>query len=556
MSVIDGLRRALSSPSRFSETFLPEYRLRTYQADVADAIARAVFCRPALDPSPRSGRADLPERTDHASEFAAVFSRQAGKDEMLAQLCAYLLVRYSRIGGQIVVALPSLDPQGLIARDRLLARLRMPSLRAIGVRPRVREGRIVEVGQASVHYVSASPMANARGLTASLLLVANEAQDIDPERWDAVFSPMAASTNAVTLFMGTVWTADTLLSRQLRYFEELERSDGTRRRYLVPWRDVAAELPAYGEYVGRQIAQLGEDHPFIRSEYELIELDGDGGLFPPSRQGQMQGDHPPLQHAIQDETYAMLLDVAGEEEEAVDSVRRFDPHSRRDSTALTVVRVLREGNGRPRYEVVRRYLWTGVRHTDLHGQLIDLARNVWRASYLVVDATGVGAGLTSFLRDALGERVVIPFVFSQASKSKLGWDFLGIVDSGRFKEYEALTPNPSQISRRVGTGPGRGERTRRGARPCAPAAGRSTDEYEAAELSEIFWRQVRACRYHVRPGPNRMLSWEVPDARTHDDLLISAALVAALDDLDWRPRTAKGFHSRQRPAMNDRALPN
>jgi hypothetical protein len=516
-NVVDGLRLALATPSRFSEAFFPEYRVRRYQAEVADGIGIAL----TTNPSPNAGSGEHRHSADAANprEFAAVFSRQSGKDEMLAQLCAWLMVRNSRAGGQVIVALPSLDPQGLIARDRLLARLQVPRLRAIGIHPRVRDGRIVQVGSACVHYVSASPMANARGLTASLLLVANEAQDIDPERWDAVFAPMAASTDAPTLFMGTIWTSDTLLSRQLGYFRDLEQHDSTQRRYLVPWRDVAAELPAYGTYVERQIAQLGEDHPFIRSEYELIELDGDGGLFPVSRQGQMQGDHSPVARANPGETYALLLDVAGEQEESTDPGRPYQPDSRRDSTALTVVRVVLS-EGRPRYEVVRRYLWTGVRHTELHGQLVDLAQNVWNARYMVVDATGIGAGLASFLRDALGERTVIPFVFSQASKSKLGWDLLGIIDSGRFKEYDALTPIP-----------GRGER-----------------DTEAAELSSIFWKQVRACRYQVRPGPNRLLSWEVPDARTHDDLLISAALVAVLDEQNWRPRTARGT-AQQWPRM-------
>jgi hypothetical protein len=519
--VVDGLRVALSSPSRFSETFFPDRQMRRYQAEVADRIGTALIPdlpRQAWDRlSPNAGRGANLQTASLASprEFAAVFSRQAGKDEMLAQVCAWLLVRNSLTGGQIIIALPSLDPQGLIARDRLLSRLHSPRLQAIGAIPRVREGRIVEVGRAAVHYVSASPTANARGLTASLLLVANEAQDIDPERWDAVFAPMAASTNAPTLFMGTVWTSETLLSRQLTYFRNLEKRDGVTRRFLVPWRDVAVELPAYGTYVERQISQLGDDHPFIRSEYELIELDGDGGLFPPARQGQMQGDHPALVRAQPDEIYALLLDVAGEEEEPNDPGRPYQPDSRRDSTALTVVRVVLS-ESRPRYEVVRRYLWTGVRHTELHGQLVDLARNVWKATYLVVDATGIGAGLASFLRDTLGDRMVIPFVFSQSSKSKLGWDFLGIIDSGRFKEYHAFTPNPS------------------------PNTGRGERDDEASELSNIFWKQVRACRYQVRPGPNRILSWEVPDARTHDDLLISAAMVAVLDEQDWRPRTARG----------------
>jgi hypothetical protein len=40
-------------------------------------------------------------------QFAVVFSRQAGKDETLAQLIAWLLTRYQIAGGTIVVAAPT-----------------------------------------------------------------------------------------------------------------------------------------------------------------------------------------------------------------------------------------------------------------------------------------------------------------------------------------------------------------------------------------------------------------------------------------------------------------
>ncbi len=147
------------------------------------------------------------------------------------------------------------------------------------------------------------------------------------------------------------------------------------------------------------MAQLGVEHPFIRTEYELIELDGEGGLFPSSRRGQMAGEHEPLARGVASETYA-LLDVAGEEEDQVEGVKAYDPTARRDSTALTVVRVGMDGE-RPRFDVVRRYLWTGVKHTKLYDQIRDLAKSVWRARYVVVNATGIGAGLASFLRAGL-----------------------------------------------------------------------------------------------------------------------------------------------------------
>jgi hypothetical protein len=157
--------------------------------------------------------------------------------------------------------------------------------------------------------------------------------------------------------------------------------------------------------------------------------------------------------------------------------------------------------------------WTGTRHTELHATIVHLARTVWRASAVVVDATGVGAGLASFLTASLGGRgggsapvQVIPFVFTQASKSALGWDFLALIDSGRLKEYRDDSAS--------GTPEGR--------------------------LTASYWDQLRATTYETLPGPGKLLRWQVPPSRGHDDLVMSAALTAVLDGLDWRPRVAKG----------------
>src|SRR5215217_6087714 len=126
--------------------------------------------------------------------------------------------------------------------------------------------------------------------------------------------------------------------------------------------------------------------------------------------------------------------------------------------------------------------WTGTRHTELHATIVHLARVVWRASTVVVDATGVGAGLASFLAASLSGRgngppiQVLPFVFTQASKSALGWDFLGLIDSGRFKEYRDDSAS--------GTPEGR--------------------------LTASYWEQLRATTYETLPGPGKVLRWQMP----------------------------------------------
>jgi hypothetical protein len=146
----------------------------------------------------------------------------------------------------------------------------------------------------------------------------------------------------------------------------------------------------------------------------------------------------------------------------------------------------------------------GAKHTALRDQLVDLARNVWKLSVLVVDATGVGVGLASFLADQLGRgprRVTVdPFVFTGKSKSDLGWAFVGLIDGGRIKEYAD----------------------------------------DGSDITRIYRRQLASCTYDVLPGPGKLLRWSVPASRGHDDLLISTALTARLDEIDWRLRTARG----------------
>ncbi|MCO5228357.1 MAG: hypothetical protein M9934_08735 [Thermomicrobiales bacterium] len=471
---------ALRDIATFSQLTMPDTRLRPYQIDAARTLARHLHTR--------SGE-----------QLAMVFSRQSGKDEVLAQVLSWTLLRNAERGGTIVVAAPTLRPQAMISRDRLRDRLLANPLTAPFTTVR---DRTISVGKARAVFVSAARTANARGLTADLGLIANEAQDIRPAVWDAIFDPMAASTNATTIFLGTVWTKHTLLARQMAYLRERDRIDGRQRLFLVPWQRVAQDVPAYGARVQSRIAQLGEQHPFVRTEYFLEELDGQQSLFPPQRLAMLRGDHLRQYAAAPGKRYALLLDVAGEEEQGGD----HDGFSmgRRDSTALTVVEVDTRSrtDGRPLYRVVDRRAWTGLRHTDLHAHIVELAMHIWRASWIVVDATGIGAGLASFLEASLRRCPVevVPFTFTASSKSALGWDFVGLIETGRFKEY--------------------------------------MEDSEA--ITDEYYAQLAATEYSVRRGPGSSMQWGVPTAVGHDDLVLSAALVAVLDGIDLRPRIAVG----------------
>ena len=81
-------------------------------------------------------------------QFVVVFSRQSGKDELLAQVLVWTLLTYADTGGTAVIAAPTLRPQGAISRDRLIARMR----EILPTEVATREGHIVELGKASAEH--------------------------------------------------------------------------------------------------------------------------------------------------------------------------------------------------------------------------------------------------------------------------------------------------------------------------------------------------------------------------------------------------------------------
>jgi hypothetical protein len=474
-------------------------RLRGYQRAVARRIIESV-------------------RHNLGDTIVVQFPRQSGKNELQAQVEAYLLILFRYFEAELVKVSPTWKPQTLNAMRRLE---RVLERNRCARRYWEKEsGYIYRLGTARIFFLSGSPTTNVVGATASTLLQCDEAQDILASKWDKDFSPMAASTNATRVFWGTAWTSQTLLARERRAAEEAERRDGRRRVFVIDAGQVAQEVPAYGEFVQEQVARLGRSHPLIKTQFFGEEIDAEGGLFPLARLALMRGTHPPQDGPLPGRVYAALIDVAGQDE-AVESVGQAVSLStrtevsafanpRRDSTALTLVEVDLETLSdpllkAPTYRVVNRRLWTGADQALLYAQLRSLIE-AWRVRYVVIDATGVGAGLSSFLERAFPDRV-LPFLFSQSSKSKLGWEFLGVVDSGRFKDW---------VEAPVGDG-------------------------MSAALQELFFVQAQHCQYQVLPGPGKVLRWSVPDGfrdpesgeLLHDDLLISAALVAVLDGLDW-----------------------
>lgn len=492
------LRRVLRRVDHYSQ-HAGQVQLRAYQRRVAQAVIDSVMNRKGLS-------------------FVVMFPRQSGKNELQAHLESYLLTLFGLADppeqAEIVKLAPTWKPQaqnGMRRLERVLEKNQMVHQQWLK-----EQGYIYRVGQARIYFLSAHPTANIVGATAATLLSIDEAQEVPPEKYDKEIAPMAASTNATRIFWGTAWTSQTLLGRELRAAQSAQDQDGVQRVFRLAADEVAQLVPAYGQFVSGQVTRLGRDHPLVRTQFFSEEIDADAGLFTRQRQALMQGEHPACDTPQVGAVYAVLIDVAGQDERggglsASSDLETAPGGSRRDSSVASVVQIDLDCLadplvGLPGYRLVQRYEWVGLAQTALYDRLKNLVTQ-WRAAAVVVDATGIGAGVSSFLQRAFGRRV-IPFIFTQASKSKLGWDFITAIESGRYHEPR-LT---------------------------------SADDSGQVRLQQRFWQQATHCEFEAAPGGGGVLRWGVPDGKRaansgevlHDDLLISAALCVRLDDFPFQ----------------------
>jgi len=482
------LRRKLRSIQAFASG-LVGVRLRPYQWQAADAIVRSVFAR-------------------DGDTFVIVFARQSGKDELLANLILFILARLAERGGSIVCAQPTFQPQTVLAMDRLQYRAAQRPFFRDGNLHRL-HGNTFEFGAARVTYLSGDPSASVVGATADRLLIINEAQDVQPGVYDKRFAPMAAAGNATRVFSGTSWTHDTLLEREKKFALQREKSDGLRRVFQINGRQVARHNKLYGAHLQSEILRLGRGHPLIRTQYFCENIDARSGMFTAAHRALMQCDRDISVH-LRSSPVAFLLDVAGMEESSTASPRAdaelFDPHSNstRDSATLRIVEPdlsTLETLQAPTYRAVHLQQWTGLNHLTLFGQLKSLAE-FWRPLYIVMDATGVGEGLWAMLDKSFPSRVT-PVKFTQQVKSELGYGFLAIINTGRFRD---CVSDPS--------------------------------------LRRLIDQQYAACESEILPGPAKIMRWGVPEGRRdadgqliHDDIPVADSLTAILDRLDWSIRT-------------------
>jgi hypothetical protein len=428
--------------------------------------------------------------------FSVEIARQGGKNELSAQLELLLLTLHLFEPVQLIKCSPTFKPQTVVSMSRLKDRLNDAGYGGKFTREL---GYIIRLIRARAVFLSADLSANVVGNTAHLVLEVDESQDVSKEKYTKEFKPMGAATNCTFVHYGTTWDESTLLEEVKQNNLELEKKDGIKRHFRYDWQEVAKYNPEYQVYVETERQRLGENHPLFLTQYRLLPVHGGGSFLSESQIAQLIGTHQRRHQPEPGKVYFAGIDLAGEAETEEDAwLTAAGP--RRDSTVVTVgeldFSICDIIQKQPCVRIVEHYAWTGKKHTELYPQLVDILKNVWHCRKVVVDATGIGEPVASFLQQSLYHKVV-PFKFTAPSKSRLGFNLLAAVNSGRLKLYAAD----------------------------------GSPEYENIRF------QLKKSNTSYRTG--RTMNFFVDPAQGHDDFLMSLALVVEAANL-YTPREAKG----------------
>lgn len=438
-------------------------------------------------------------RASQSEELVVMCSRQAGKNETAARTEARLLMKRRVLGGKVVKCAPTWTPQLNISKDRLKEVTARPLFQSGRDTFVWEEGRVLRCGNASLTLVSAEPSANKVGHTASLLLEADESQDICPTVYGRDFRPMVATTQAPTVLYGTAWSTDSLLEMKRQQARDRQRRLGKQLLFEADWQKVAACNENYRRHVEGEIAVYGAEHIIIRTQYGLESIEAAGRFIDPVWLRRMRGGHQRQFEPHPERFYVAGVDLCGYIEQDLQQALvkvGTDAREKRDSTVATVCELMYRwdaaANRRvPLLRVVDHLLMTGTHPIDCAEALYRFLFDRWQCISVVVDASGVGDAVAAML-EARRPNQVAALKSTVSEVSRLGYNLQGAIITERFKMY------------------------------------RDDDSVEAQE----FWIQMGECRRELRE--NNQLRFAAPTTKqlhpvtgvktdVHDDMVKSAA---------------------------------
>lgn len=238
--------------------------------------------------------------TNDGATLTALFSRQSGKSETVANTIVAAMVMLPRLArvypdllgkyarGVWVGAFAPTDGQtdiifsrivSRLTSDRALEFLQDPEIadRLEKISGKVPTFRLKNCGSI-VSRQTAHPKAKIEGRTYHIILV-DECQDADEHVVNKSIAPMGAATNATKVYIGTPTYTKGVFYRQIQVNKRDAGKRGTKdSHFQADWKEVAKWNKNYEKYVISEMNKISEDSDEFRLSYRLHWL-LDKGMF-------------------------------------------------------------------------------------------------------------------------------------------------------------------------------------------------------------------------------------------------------------------------------------
>ena len=186
-----------------------------------------------------------------------MFPRQSGKNELQAQLEAYLFCLFYLMNGEIVKVSPTWktpNPERHApAREGSGKESALEALLEQGI------GLYLQGRHLPALFLQRAAEEQHRGRDCQSSARSRRSAGRSAGKIRQGHCAHGASTNATRVFWGTAWTSSTLLARELRACRKAEKEDGIKQPIMTA-NEVEEEVPAYGDFVDDQVRRL-EDRP-------------------------------------------------------------------------------------------------------------------------------------------------------------------------------------------------------------------------------------------------------------------------------------------------------
>lgn len=368
-----------------------------------------------------------------ADEISGLAARQSGKTELIANTVAGLMILlpvlakiYPKLLGVYAEGLwvglfAPVEGQAETVYARVITRLTSDRAKEILSDPElnftlkripgtVRGSKLSN--QSVVMMMTANPKAKIESKTFHLIVI-DECQESDDVVVNKSISPMLAHYKGTMIKAGTPTYTKNNFYNTIQLNKRTQTRRGSRQNHFQwTWKEVAKEVPDYGDFIKKEILKLGEDSDEFNLSYCARYL-LDRGMF--------------ITTTVMDE----LCDPSMETVKAYHHtpvVVGIDPARKQDSTVVTVVYVDWDRPDEFGYFHHRVLNWLEIQGDDWEAQYHQIVD--FLASYNVlavgVDANGVGDAVAQRLNLLLPRAEVISLTSSQQEQSK------------RFKHLQSL----------------------------------------------------------------------------------------------------------------------